>query len=208
MCQYYMEMKNISEKVLIERLRHGSSKAFDDLYDLYFSKVYAYCLQISKSQQKAADITQDVFLKLWETRKNIKSDTTLSPYLFSIARNFLISAYRDTVNSINYEAYVRYCSDKGTHQTDRLEYSEFLHELKRCLDSMPQPQQEVLRLRRFKDMTNKQIADYLGISEQTVKNRMVMALKYIRDFLRNSSVVMIPLFPFFFLITNALTLHL
>ncbi len=91
-----MKATEKNETVLIAELRRGSVKAFDAFYELYFNKVYAYCLQISKSEQKAVDITQDVFLKLWETRHSIKTDRSISPYLFRIARNNLVSAYRET----------------------------------------------------------------------------------------------------------------
>ncbi len=85
-----MKATKKNETILITELKKGSVKAFDALYDLYFNKVFSYCLQISKSEQKACDITQDVFLKLWETRQLIKTEKSVSPYLFRIARNQLV----------------------------------------------------------------------------------------------------------------------
>ena len=186
-----MKATNKNETILIKELRRGSVEAFDALYELYFNKVYAYSLQISKSEQKATDITQDVFLKLWETRQSIKTEKCISPYLFRIARNHLVSAYRETANSITYQNYVRYNNSIEYGPQPDIEYEEFLRKIRECLSKMPESQRKIVEMSRFKTMSNKEIAAALGLSEQTVKNRLVMGIKFLRDFLGEAKYVLI-----------------
>ena len=184
-----MKATKKNETILITELKKGSVEAFDALYELYFNKVFSYCLQISKSEQKASDITQDVFLKLWETRQSIKTEKSISPYLFRIARNQLVSAYRETVNSDIYKEYVRYNSSFDNGPQTEIEYEEFRQKVIRCLARIPESQRKVIEMSRLLSMSNKEIADRLGLSEQTVKNRLVMGMKSLRRLFGNPVIV-------------------
>lgn len=168
---------------LIRELKAGSIAAFDKLYDLYFSKVYSYCLQISKSPQKAVDITQEVFLKLWEHRKSIRSADSLNPFLFKVAKNKLISAYREAINSKIYEDYVLYSHSLRFEKAHRIEYVDFLKILCQCIRELPKIEREVILMSRFQLMKNQEIAKSLGLSEQTVKNRLVAGIKHLKELL-------------------------
>ena len=177
-------MKSVDEVRLIRELKAGSIPAFNELYERYFSKVYSYCLQISKSPQKAVDITQEVFLKLWEYRKSIRSVDSINPLLFKMAKNNLISAYREALNSKTYEDYVLYYQSMSDEKSSRIEYMDFLKILNQCVRELPKIEREVLLMSRKQLLKNKEIAAKLGLSEQTVKNRLVSAVKHLKELLR------------------------
>ena len=177
-------MESVDEVRLIRELKAGSIPAFNELYERYFSKVYSYCLQISKSPQKAVDITQEVFLKLWEYRKSIRSVDSINPLLFKMAKNNLISAYREALNSKTYEDYVLYSQSMSDEKSSRIEYMDFLKILNQCVRELPKIEREVLLMSRKQLLKNKEIAAKLGLSEQTVKNRLVSAVKHLKELLR------------------------
>ena len=176
-------MESIDEVKLIRELKAGSISAFNELYERYFSKVYSYCLQISKSPQKAVDITQEVFLKLWEFRKSIRSVDSINPLLFKMAKNNLISAYREALNSKTYEDYVLYSQSMSDEKSSRIEYMDFLKILNQCVQELPKIEREVLLMSRKQLLKNREIAAKLGLSEQTVKNRLVSAIKHLKELL-------------------------
>lgn len=176
-------MENDNETDLIRELKEGSLRAFDALYEIYFPKVYSYCLQISKSPQTAADISQEVFMKLWEHRRRIRLCDSINPFLFKIAKNRLISAYREAVNSKIYEDYVIYSHSRQTDKQSPVEYHDFLKILNKSVNELPKLEREVIMLSRFRLMKNQEIAKYVGISEQTVKNRLVSGIKHLRELL-------------------------
>ncbi len=176
-------MESIDEVKLIRELKAGSISAFNELYERYFPKVYSYCLQISKSPHKAVDITQEVFLKLWEHRKAIRSEESINPFLFKMAKNNLISAYREALNSKTYEDYVLYSQSLYQEKSSHIEYMDFLRILNHAVMELPKNEREVLKMSRMQLMKNKEIAAQLGLSEQTVKNRLVSAVKHLRELL-------------------------
>ncbi|MDR2969850.1 MAG: RNA polymerase sigma-70 factor, partial [Tannerellaceae bacterium] len=74
------------EEYLILELKEGSKDAFDRIYQIYVRRLYAYCFQFTKSHEDSEEIVQDVFVKLWLNRENIKSTNTLSYLLFIMAK--------------------------------------------------------------------------------------------------------------------------
>jgi RNA polymerase sigma-70 factor (ECF subfamily) len=179
-----LEKESVSEQDLIRGLKEGSHQAFDGIYRLYAKRLYAYCLSFTKSQEEAEDMVQDVFVKLWINRASIRQDETLRSLFFIMAKHRLINAYRATLNHPLYEEFV-HCrevvSADDTHQ--RLEYEEFVGQFERALAKLPPTQQNVVRLSRIEDLSNREVAEKLSLSEQTVKNQLSLGLKTLREML-------------------------
>ena len=172
---------NLTEQKLIQALKQGSHNAFDSIYQIYSKKLYAYSLQFTKSQEEAEDIVQDVFIKLWVNRMNIRQDETLHSLLFIMAKHLLINAYRSKLNSKTYEEYIIYsdkCSIDDT--SSRMEYDEFVKQLHKAIKKLSVTQQKVVALSRIEQLSNKEIAEKLSLSEQTVKNQLSVGLKALR----------------------------
>ena len=74
---------------LLIALKKGDENALASLFDLYSSRVYAFCYKRMKSKDLSDDVVIEVFTKLWDRRKTLKLDTSFEAYLFTIARNHL-----------------------------------------------------------------------------------------------------------------------
>ena len=177
---------NLSEQRLIIELKRGSQKAFDDIYAMYSKRVFAYCLQYTKSVEDAEDIVQDVFVKLWINRENIRQEVTLRSLLFIMSKYSLINAYRSRVNSLLYEDYVATYMGAASENdmNSQLEYDDFVHHVKKILKDLPITQRSVVELSRIEQLNNKEIAEKLSLSEQTVKNQLSLGLKILREKLK------------------------
>lgn len=189
-----MNTSPIDEPLLIARLKAGQVDAFRQIYNLYSDPIYSYALQITKNTDTAQDIVQEVFMRLWENRRSLLHTHPLRPYLFGIARNSLISAYRKVVNSALYEEYLRQNhADTGGAQApgpdSMLTLKELQARISHIIQSLPPSQQAVVRLRFDHNLTNTEIARQLDLSEQTVKNRLVMAMKTIRQHLNTAIAI-------------------
>lgn len=177
---------NLSEQRLIIELKRGSQKAFDDIYAMYSKRLFAYCLQYTKSVEDAEDIVQDVFVKLWINRENIRQEVTLRSLLFIMSKYSLINAYRSRVNSLLYEDYVATYMEAASenYTNSQLEYDDFVHHVKKILKDLPITQRSVVELSRIEQLNNKEIAEKLSLSEQTVKNQLSLGLKILREKLK------------------------
>lgn len=170
------------EQKLIRGLKNGDYKAFNEIYELYAKRLYAYCLQYTKQTEDAEEIVQDVFVRLWNQRNRIKQEETLCSLLFIMAKHLLINAYRAKVNHPIYEDYLDYADKLGVEDTrDRVEYRDFLLRFRKILSALPRTQQQVITLSRMRQLSNREIAEYLSLSEQTVKNQLSLGMKKLRE---------------------------
>jgi RNA polymerase sigma-70 factor (ECF subfamily) len=169
------------ETYLIKALKQGSVEAFENIYNMYAARLYAFCYSYTKSRETSEDIVQDVFMKLWNKREEIRQEESLKALLFVMVKNGALNAMTAVVNSSKFEDYVRYCDTiPNGPQHDSLEYSEFLHEVKSAISTLPTTQRKVVELSKLSLFSNREIAEKLGLSEQTVKNSLSLGLKTVR----------------------------
>ena len=174
------------EQALIRELKKHSRKAFDEIYRLYARRLLAYCKQYTKNMEDAEEIVQDVFVQLWNNRVFIRQEETLRSLLFLMSKHRLIDAYRSHLNAPVYEDYVDYQSSFAIEDTTyHLEYEEFRKELQQALATLPTTQRHVIELSRLRELSNKEIAEKLSLSEQTVKNQLSLGLKALRGKLKH-----------------------
>ncbi len=167
------------EEKLIIGLKNGSYTAFNEIYDLYAKRLYAFCLKYLKNEQDTEELVQDVFIRLWHSRESIRQEQTLRPLLFVMSRRRLINAYRAGMARPRHEE-VGLCAGMAQPDDDRLEYEELLSQLHRHIDRLPATQRQVVEMAKLQQMTNKEIAQQLNLSEQTVKNQLSLGMKTIR----------------------------
>lgn len=184
-----------SEPQLILLLKNGSYKAFERIYQLYAKRLFAYSIQFTKSQEESEEIVQDVFMRLWTNRAKIRQEDTLRSLLFIMTKHYLINAFRSKINQPEYEEYIQYKNEHSVDNvSDQLEYQEFVARFRAILKTLPETQQKVITLSKIKQFSNKEIADKLSLSEQTVKNQLSLGLKTLKEKLGSYGIYLMLLF--------------
>lgn len=176
-------MKNHHHK--LDKIRH---ERFEQLYSRYSGRVYNFVMKISRGNSYLAEeITQIVFMKVWEKLDTIdQSRRTTINYMFETARNTLL-------NYIKHEAveyiYLNYLSDTTSDVDDSSQNKidqSFLNEyVAKLMEEMPPVRRKIFTMSRVLYLSNKEIADELGISVSTVETHIGMALKFMREALKN-----------------------
>ena len=87
-------MERDSELALVGRLREGDASAFDAVFDQYHARLFAFLARLSGSRDLAEDLVEDTWLALVRHASRLRADTRLGPWLFAVARNAYLSAYR------------------------------------------------------------------------------------------------------------------
>ncbi|MDX9881671.1 MAG: RNA polymerase sigma-70 factor [Prolixibacteraceae bacterium] len=192
------------EKALIQALANGDIKAFDKLYYTYHKKLYAFSLRFLKNQSEVEDLVQKVFTLIWEKRKNINPDKSFNNYLFTIARN-------DIFDLLKKKAFTEYYNDQilvDIEQTeDDIEIKKLVELIYSLIENIPERRRQIFLMNRDMGMTYKQIAEKLGISENTVDTQIRHSLNYLRNELPKH-IKSLPLLFYFFLTINGLTKYL
>ena len=163
---------------LTELLKCGSNSAFTAIYKRYWAALYQSAYAILQDHDNAKDIIQDVFISLWNRRK--EADVrVLKPYLFQAARFLVFRTLRDRRNDQYFCEQLRAISSEIISGDPLIfkEQQELLHKL---LSDLPEECQETFMLSRDEGLTYKKIASQLHISEKTVEKRLTRSLKHLR----------------------------
>jgi RNA polymerase sigma-70 factor (family 1) len=171
------------EKEILLRVASGDATAFHRLVDEYWKKVYGHAVSYVKSPQRSQEITQDIFVKLWQRRDELTAIEHFKSWLFILSRNYIISAIRKKLRETSL------APDQDmlelTNQPDQqLQYKEVYNYIQKGIDSLPPMRQQVFRMSRMEGLSHEEIALKLGIARNTVKQHIVLALNTLREHLR------------------------
>lgn len=172
------------ESVHISKLREGDLLAFEYIYNQWNAKVYYFVKNMVRNDIfLVEDIVQSVFVKLWEIKETVDPDGNLGGYLFKIAKNMVLNQLKRQIHHDRYQANeiasdISYLGNNVIEQELDVRFLESI--LEEYIFELPEKRRQVFILSRKYYMTNKQIAEHLGISVNTVESQMTKALATLR----------------------------
>ena len=159
----------ISDDCLMKQLKLKSYRAFEVVFNRYYAGLYRFALAYLMNRELAEDVVQEVFCSLWTSSLSIPESTHLKSYYFKHLQ----------VIDINQDKLTEALIFSGTIEYEDNE--DLLEKVKACLDKLPEQQRRVLELKVFRDMSYREIAETLNISELTVHTHIKRAYKFIRS---------------------------
>lgn len=181
----------LSDEVLLTQIAAGDQQAFSQLYLRYQSKLVRYCARVLKDDvAQAADIVDEAMFDIWRSAGNFAGRSKPSTWIYSIARNKLISWLRKTSEvTLEDESILDALIDPAATPAEELAMDDMQQQLLRLMDQLTDEHREVLKLTYFEDKSVKEVAELLGISENTVKTRMFYARKRLAQLLDKAGIV-------------------
>lgn len=171
------------DRELVKRLKESDIAAFEMLYDKYSAKVYNFVRTTLYNPLLAEDITQNVFLKLWEKRMFLDEQKSLASYIYTIAKHFV---WKQTEKLVLHNRYMNTTAmnsteldESGTQELDALFLTDYI---KSIVVKLPPSRREIFILSRIEGLSNKEIATRMGISEKTVETQIRRATHFIRQY--------------------------
>jgi RNA polymerase sigma-70 factor (family 1) len=171
-----------TDRELINDLSVGSRTAFTKIYTQYYPSLHRYLVVITKSNQQADEILQDVFLKLWIKKATLTGIRSLQDYLFTMTRNGMTDALRGDKRYRNYLKAIDK-QETSNETVDELTLKEYHHLVREGLKEMPERRQQIFLMNARDEMTAKQIAEQLNISLPAVKKQLYEAQQHLRKYL-------------------------
>jgi RNA polymerase sigma-70 factor, ECF subfamily len=177
-------MNSSRELNLFEAIRNDDRHAFEQLFRKFYRPLAAYAFRFVRDLPTAENMVQDVFLKLWQNRSEIIITTSLEHYLFRSVRNH-------SLNQLD-KAKVRsdYLRMQPEQDADNGDYSAYfpeiglLNKIETAIGALPEKRQEIFRLAREEGLKYREIADKLNLSVKTVEAQMTLALRQLRESLK------------------------
>lgn len=190
------------EKELLLRIAEGDERAFKELFSIYIPFLLPTVLKLVKESSIADDILQEVFMRIWLYRDKLPLVESPRSWVLKIAYNRVFS-YK--AGQEKYSFHLRRIADGQARTSQETEEELAYQGLKRLLgeavERLPPQQRKVYQLSRDNGMSLQQVADYLDLSIQTVKNTLGKAMQSIRVYIEvagdPASLVLIFLSTFF-----------
>ena len=177
-------MNPAEDQNIFEAIRRDDRQAFESVFRESYRSLTAYAFRFVSDLPTAENIVQDVYLKLWQNRHQLVITTSLIHYLFRSVRN-------QSLNHLD-KAKVRseYLKMQIEQEHDSEDYSAFypeiglLDKIETAINALPVKRQEIFRLAREEGLKYREIADRLNLSIKTVEAQMTLALKQLRESLK------------------------
>jgi RNA polymerase sigma-70 factor (family 1) len=174
---------------LAERIRNDDVNAFTELYRKYHAAVYANALKLTRNEQVAEDIVQEVFITLWEKRQDIDPKKDISGWLFVISYNKSINILKRKLRETCAHEKIRNIA--GTvevpHEKNELLYYR-LSNLVKAIEELSPQKRKVFELCKMRGKTYEEAARELHLSKYTVKEYLAGAMIFIKDYLKKHPV--------------------
>lgn len=186
-----MRLNEIDDKQLLILIKNGNELAFNQLYNRYWKRLFAYTLNILNDKGLAEDVIHEIFTNIW-----IKGDSlnisTCENYLFVSAKHRAISLLRKVQFTAIDESIITTLSyspeiDATTNSKD-LKYI-----IENATQTLPKRCRDIFYMSRYEDYSNLEIAHYFKISQRTVENQLYLALKHLRAAITKTMLILLTL---------------
>ena len=173
-----------NEKQLLLQLSQGNEDAFEKIYQFYSGRLYGKLLKLIKSELQAKELLQDIFIKIWDNRKNIDLEKSFRSYVFQIATNSAYDFFRKAVRDRLLQSQLHNVSTRQySHIEEELINKENHDILFRAINLLPLKRRNIFRLCKIDGKSYDEVSRQLGISPSTISDHIVKANLFIRNYL-------------------------
>jgi len=167
---------------LIISLKQGDQTAMEIIYKKHWEHVFDSAYKRIGSEDVAQDITQDIFISLWEKRETLEIRESLTAYLQGSVKYRVINYFRANLTKEKYSEDLLSLTGNTSalHPTHNLAVREIHQELDQAIAELPEKMRLIFSMSRKQEKSNNEISAELNLSIQTVKNQLTAALKIIR----------------------------
>lgn len=172
---------------------------FEQFYATNFPRVKNFARLLTKSEEDAEDIAQNIFLKLWTRPDLWQGQESMTGYLYTVTRNEIFNLFKHQKVEQEYESHIirsqligELC-DEDTSLLENLYYKEIVLLVELALNQLPPRRKQVFEMSRIEGLSHKEIAEKLQIPVRTVENHIYKTLTELRKVLM--FVILPVLFP-------------
>lgn len=180
------------ETAVLKSLADGDELALKEIISRYWKDIYFVALTYIQNAEHAEEVTQDVFIKLWNGREKLHEVESFKDYIFIIARNHIFSELRKALNrepvDSNLYGMEGYRDSQHTPE-HRLELKEYRELLEKAIRRLPEKRQQIFRMSRMDGMSYAEIAEKMDIKVSTVNDHLTAAMNFIRSYIRSQMPV-------------------
>lgn len=176
------------ELQLLRETAAGNEAAFTALFDSCWAGVYTHILSFLKDTSLAEEVTQDIFLRIWEQRRRLPELESFRNFLFVITRNRIFSELRKK-KELPVEPDEFLLEEQQMVPDRQLRYKEFYNQVMDAIEQLPAQKKRIFKMYRVEQMSRADIVRETGLSYGTVNQYLVEAASFLKTRLRNNASV-------------------
>jgi RNA polymerase sigma-70 factor (ECF subfamily) len=180
-----MDLRGLTDEILLRLLKADDDKAFKEIYSRYWETIFTAAYRRLANREIAKELVQTVFLRIWEKRHTIQINH-LPAYLQTAIKNSIINYLESTLVHKKYLLHVMNSSPgacQGTEST--INFNELYQAIEKAIGILPEKTRHVFRLSRFDQLSIREIAASMDISEKAVEYHITQSLKTLRLYLKD-----------------------
>jgi RNA polymerase sigma-70 factor, ECF subfamily len=181
-------MQLTSDEVLIGRIANGDRLAMQVLYARYHVRVFRFVVRMVRDEAVAEDLISEVFLDVWRQAGRFEGRSTVSTWMLAIARFKALSALRRRLDGELDEETASAIEDPTDDPEIALEKKDKSAMIRKCLVGLSAEHREIIDLVYYHEKSVGEVADIVGIPENTVKTRMFYARKRLAELLKAAGI--------------------
>jgi RNA polymerase sigma-70 factor, ECF subfamily len=181
-------MQSTSDEVLIGRIANGDRLAMQVLYARHHVRVFRFVVRLVRDHATAEDLISEVFLDVWRQAGRFAGRSSASTWMLAIARFKALSALRRRPGEEFDADSAAAIEDDADDPEIALEKKDKSASIRKCLEGLSAQHREIVDLVYYHDKSVEEVAQIVGIPENTVKTRMFYARKKLAERLKAAGI--------------------
>lgn len=175
-----------TDDILLRKIRNGNTQAFEQLFRKYYEAMHAHAYKFVSDSSTAEEVVQETFIHIWEKHATIQIHSSAYGYLAKAVRNRCINYLKSSYQQKNELGDIPEQLQPIVQTTEEtLNAWELEQLLGQAIEQLPENCRIVFNLSRQAGLTYEEIATELGVSKETIKTQIKIALKKLRTFLKD-----------------------
>jgi len=173
------------------QLANNDRNSFKDIFRDYYQPLCHLSLHYLEDDDEAKGVVQEAFVRLWEIRHKLNTDSNLRNFLFTLVKNNCLNILKRRQILLKHHEKIRWMEMHYQYESlvrmgdDYMEFDELRERIDRAIQNLPDHCRVVFELSRFEDLKNREIAEKLGVTQKTVEAHLTKALKLLRNDLKD-----------------------
>ncbi|MES2456709.1 MAG: RNA polymerase sigma-70 factor [Bacteroidota bacterium] len=176
-----MDYSRLKDSELSALLKAGDALSYTEIFERYHRLLLRHAFRLLSNDEEAYDMVQDVFLQLWQKKETLELRVSLSAYLFTAVKNRIFKLFAHQKVVLRYtESIGKFMVEGYNIVEDQLMEKELSAFIDKEIAALPAKMQEVFLLNKKDELTYKEIAERLNITDQTAKQQVYKAMKILK----------------------------
>lgn len=176
---------SLSDVELFTLTQKDDHRAYSEIYNRYSRLLYSHAYKKLGDRELSMDFVQDLFTNFWIKRAELNIKSSLAAYLFTAVRNRILDHFAFSNMSSGYIVHIQQSSPLSADLTDhRIREKQLMALIEIEVAALPDKMRKIFEMSRKEHMSHKEIAQELGISEQTVRKQIQNSIRILRPKLR------------------------